>query len=128
MSNLHWTILVIAAFILATLVFWRKAKKDMFGAILGAVAIIVIAAILFTVTGCAVNPEYRPWLEAGIAKDRAQTVGSNPACVVRVRQPVWPGHVVAGFEHHSSCGDQDDRAEINQWEVMAIIPLGRERK
>lgn len=125
MSDLQWLIAVIALFLLATVTLWWRARKDMFGAIGAGLIVIVIAALLLTVSGCTISPEYRPWMEAGIAADRANTVGSDPACIVRVRQPVVPGRIVAGFTHHSSCGDQDDAGEINQWEVVAIIPLGR---
>lgn len=127
MTHLQWIVAVVAAFLLATFIFWRRAKKDMLGAVAAALIVILIGGVLLIVSGCAVSPEYRPWLEAGIAADRANTVGSNPACIVRVRQPVWPGRIVVGFEHHSSCPDQRDRGEINQWEVMAIIPLGRDQ-
>lgn len=125
MTELQWMIVVVACFVLATVAFWWRARRDMFGAISASLLVLLLAALCITVSGCAVSPEYRPWMEAGIAADRANTVGSDPACIVRVRQPVWPGHLVAGFTHHSSCGDQQDAGEINQWEVVAIIPLGR---
>lgn len=127
MSNLQWTCIVVLSFVLATLLFWRRARKDMKGAILAALAVILAGALLIVVSGCTVSREYRPWLEAGVAWDREHNVGSNPGCVVRVRQPIVPGRLVAGYEHHSSCGDQHDRNEINQFEVMAVIPLGREK-
>lgn len=127
MSNWMWALAVVAFFVVLTFTVFKRAKKDMLGAIAIAVGIILVGAIFIGVTGCAVRPEYQPWLEAGLAYDRSHTVGSDPACVVRLRQPIWPGHIVAGFEHHSSCGDQDDRAEINQVELMAIIPLGRRK-
>lgn len=125
--EVRWAIAVIAFFVLCTLVFWGRAKKDMFGAITGAVVVILIASVCIFVSGCEVSPEHRPWLEAGLAYDRSGTVGSNPACVVRIREAVIPERIVVGFEHHSSCADQNDRGEINQLEIMAIIPLGRSK-
>lgn len=131
MTEPQWTLAMIAAFVGCTLVFWRRARKDMFGAIIGGLLVVLICAVMIVVSGCTVSPERRPWLEAGIAWDREQNVGSNPGCIVRVRQPIGPKRrenwLIVGFEHHSSCPDQDDRDEINQLEIVAKVPLGRRR-
>lgn len=131
MTELQWMIVVVACFVLATVAFWWRARRDMFGAISASLLVLLLAALCITVSGCAVSPEYRPWMEAGIAYDREHTVGNDPACIVRIRQPIGPSGkerwLVVGVEHHSSCPDQTDRGEVNQIEVMAVIPLGREK-
>lgn len=129
MSELQWIIVVLAFFFLSTVFLWWRARKDMLGAISASLLVLLLAALCLSVSGCTIQPERRPWMEAGVAYDIERNVGSNPACVVRVRAPIGPrGHedwIVAGVTHHSSCPDQDDRAEINQVEITARIPLGR---
>lgn len=126
MSNLQWTAAVFGVFLVASLTLWRKAWKDMRGAMLIALAIVVLGALTL-VSGCAVSPEYRPWMEAGVAYDRSHAVGEQPTCVVRIRQPLVSGKIVASVTHHSSCPMQNDAGEVNQLEVTAILPLGRSK-
>jgi hypothetical protein len=131
MKTVTWTVTVIAVFLAATFIWFKRAKKDMLGAITIAVGIILAAAAFLVISGCAVAPERAPWLEAGFAHDRQGTVGGNPACIVRFRQPIGPpgkeDWLLVSAVHHSSCPDQDDRGEINQLEVTAKIPLGRRK-
>lgn len=131
MTDTRWMIVVIGLFVAGTLIFWRRARKDMFGAIGIGIVVILLCWLLISVSGCTVREARAPWIEAGIAYDVEHTVGRNPACILRVRQPVGPegreDRVIVSVEHHSSCPDQDDRAEINQLEVVAKIPLGRHR-
>ena len=129
MTDLQWTAAVVAAFLAATCLLWRRAKKDMLGAITLSLLLVMLAAVLLVVSGCTISQARRPWMEAGIAWDREGAVGHNPACIVRVRAPIGPRGreewIVAGFTHHSSCPDQHDRGEVNQIEITATIPLGR---
>lgn len=129
MSGVQWTIVVVCAVALIFTIFrlWNKDVKGAFGI---AVGIILIAAALITVSGCTVSPERRPFMEVGFAYDTQHTVGSNPACVVRLRQPIGFGPVkpewlVASYVHHSSCSDLADRNTVDQIEIAARIPLGR---
>lgn len=69
-------------------------------------------------------------MEVGLAADYGETVGNNPACIVRIRQPVGfgklePDWLILGYTHHSSCPDQHDRNVVDQVELVAKIPLGR---
>lgn len=131
MSALAWFGIVLAAF----LVYFFAAgifNKDNRGAVLLALAVFLLALLVFTVSGCAVSPDRRPWMEAGVAYDTQSTVGGNPACIVRVRQPIGfgpipPDWLVIGYTHHSSCPMQTDLTTIDQIEIVAKIPLGRER-
>jgi hypothetical protein len=129
MTTVFWSIAVVAAFsaVFTALKWWGKDTR---GAVLIACAVIAAAFVLFTVTGCAVSPERRPWMEAGFAYDTQHTVGTNPACIVRIRAPVGfgplqPDWLIVGYTHHSSCPDERDRHTIDQIEVIAKIPLGR---
>lgn len=124
-----WTLVVIGAFaaILAAAGLWNKDTRGAFAIVVGLIA---MAAALFVISGCAVSPERAPWLEAGFAYDTQSTVGNNPACVVRLRQPIGlgplkPDWLIASYVHHSSCPDVRDRNTVDQIEVVAKIPLGR---
>lgn len=131
MNPVVWFGVVFAGYVLALLVL-RAFNKDTKGALIIVTAIYFGALILFQVAGCTVSRERAPWLEAGMAYEFSRTVGSNPACVVRIRQPVGfgplePDWLVLGYQHISSCVDQLDKATIDQVEIMAKIPLGRPR-
>ena len=107
MTVAAWTLTVIGTFAVILAAF-GMVNKDTKGAFLIVVGLIVVAAVLLVISGCAVSPERRPWLEAGFAYDTQSTVGGNPACVVRVRQPIGfgpikPEWLVLGYQHISSC-------------------------
>lgn len=125
MTELQWILLVFGAFgaVFTAFKWWQKDNR---GALTVAAAVIIVAALFFVV-GCSISPERRPWMEAGMAYDTQHTVGNDPACIVRIRAPVVPGRIIAGYTHHSSCPDLFDRNTVDQIEVMAIIPLGRRR-
>lgn len=131
MSAMQWTIAVVCGVALVFTVF-RLWNRDTRGAFQIAVAIIFLGAILLSVIGCTVSQAYQPYMEVGFAYDTQHTVGSNPACVVRLRQPIGfgpmkPEWLVAGYTHHSSCGDVIDKNTIDQLEIVARIPLGRSK-
>lgn len=131
MSNWQWFGAVVAAF-LAYFVSAKIWHKDNKGAVAIAILIFVVTFLVIFVSGCTVRPEYQPWLEAGVAHDFSETVGNNPACVVRIRQPIGfgplePDWLIAGYTHHSSCPDLHDKATVDQVELVAKIPLGRKR-
>lgn len=131
MSGVQWTIAVVCGVALIFTAF-RLWNRDTRGAFQIAVAIILLAALLITVSGCAVSPAYQPYMEVGFAHDTQRTVGSNPACVVRLRQPVGfgaikPEWLVIGYQHISSCPDLLDANTIDAIEIMARIPLGRSK-
>lgn len=126
MSEIQWIVCTFLLFI-ALFTIMRWWQKDNKGALMLALAVVIVAALLISVSGCAVSPEYRPWMEAGIAYDTQETVGNNPACVVRVRQPVIPERLIVSYTHHSSCPDLRDRNTVDQLEFISIIPLGRKR-
>jgi hypothetical protein len=93
---------------------------------------VALALLTLVLAGCAVSAERRPWIEAGMAYDFKDTVGSNPACIVRVRAPVHfgpipPGGLIVSYTHHSSCPDLDDANTVDQVELVAKFYLGRER-
>lgn len=130
MSTEKWTIIVFAVFALALALFkaWNKDTRGAF--LIG--GLVVLFGLLFFVAGCSVRPEYRPWMEVGMAYDFQGTVGSDPACIVRLRQPIGfgpikPEWLLVGYVHHSSCRDQYDRNTIDQLEVTAKIPIGRSK-
>lgn len=130
MTTFQWTLAVVAVFC-AMFTGFRMWNKDTKGAMLLVLVVIALMALM-VVSGCTVSPERRPWLEAGFAYDTQHTVGSDPACIVRLRQPVGfgpiqPDWLLLGYEHHSSCHDLYDRNTIDQVELVARIPLGRER-
>lgn len=127
MNTLRWSLVVFGSFAILFSLFgmWNKDTK---WAYLGGV-LVVFAGLLF-ITGCSVSPERRPYLEVGLAYDIQHTVGNDPACIVRIRQPIGfgrlePDWLVLGYEHHSSCPDRNDRNTIDQIELTAKIPLGR---
>lgn len=129
MNATQWTIAVVCGVALYFTVarMWNKDVKGAFGI---AVGIILLAAALITVSGCTVSPAYQPYLETGFAIDTQRTVGGNPACVVRIRQPIGfgpikPEWLVIGYQHISSCPDLRDANTIDAVEIMARIPLGR---
>lgn len=71
-------------------------------------------------------------MEAGFAYDVQETVGSNPACIVRVRAPLHfgpipPGGLVLGYQHISSCPDVFDKNTVDAVEIMGVFKLGREK-
>lgn len=126
-----WFVLVVLAFVTYFVAFgvWHKDNK---GAVLIALAVFLVALALVVVTGCTTTRDYRPWLEAGVAYDFGEAVGQNPACVVRVRQPIGfgplePDWLIVGYAHQSSCPDLKDKEVVDQIEVVAKIPLGRRR-
>lgn len=121
--------IVFCAF-LAYFIVARILNKDNKGALLLGAIVFAAAFFLVSVAGCSVSPERRPWMEAGVAYDFQETVGGNPACVVRVRAPVGfgplePDWLILGYQHISSCPDLFDRATVDAIELMAKIPLGR---
>lgn len=127
MDTFKWTLFVFAMFgsIFTAFGMWNKDTRF---AYLGGV-LVVFAGLLF-LSGCAVSPERRPYMEVGLAYDYQGTVGHDPACIVRIRQPVGfgklePDWLLLSYEHHSSCPDQYDRNTIDQIELTAKIPLGR---
>lgn len=131
MSGMQWTIAVVCSVALIFTIF-RLWNKDTRGAFQLAVGVILLAAILITVSGCTVSQAYQPYLETGFAYDTQHTVGRNPACVVRIRQPVGfgpikPEWLVIGYQHISSCPDLFDANTIDAIEIMARIPLGRSK-
>lgn len=92
--------------------------------------LIFLLAVSVFISGCAVSPERAMYMEVGFAYDTQRTVGSNPACVVRIRQPIGfgpikPEWLVIGYQHISSCPDLRDANTIDAIEIMARIPLGR---
>lgn len=126
-----WMAVVVVSFLAYFLArgIWHKDNK---GAVAIAVGVFILAFALVTVSGCTVRPEYQPWMEAGVAYDTQEAVGHNPACVVRVRQPVGfgplePDWLIVGYAHQSSCPDLQDRTTVDQLEVVAKIPLGRRK-
>jgi hypothetical protein len=125
MSELQWAALAVGGMLGALIAIkaWNKDTKGATAIALG----VLLAGALFVVSGCSVTPAYRPWMEIGMAYDASHTVGSDPACIVRIRQPLIPDRLFVGYEHHSSCRDQDDKNVIDQIEVMAKIPLGRKK-
>lgn len=129
--NVHrWAIIVFATFALVLTAF-KAWNKDTRGAYLIGGGIVLLC-LLFLVSGCSVQPEYRPWMEVGLGYDTQHTMGSNPICIVRLRQPIHfgpipEGWLFAGYEHISSCPDQYDRNTVDQVEIVAKIPLGRSR-
>ncbi len=131
MGNIAWFAAVLVAF---AVIFWATGmlNKDNRGAVLLVTGVFLLALVFIVVSGCAVSPERRPWLEAGFALDTQQTVGSNPACIVRLRAPIGFGPIpsdwlVIGYQHISSCPDIADRNTVDAIEVVAKIPLGRSR-
>lgn len=126
MSEIHWTLYVLLAFAFV-FTLMRAWNKDTRGALTLVLALIIAAFAVISVSGCTVTREYRPYMEVGMAYDFPKTVGSNPACIVRVRQPVLPERVTVSYTHHSSCRDLYDRNTVDQIEVTATIPLGRAR-
>jgi hypothetical protein len=109
----------------------RIMNKDNIGAMKIAAGIFLLALLTLS-AGCTVAREYQPWMEAGLAYEVAGTVGNNPVCVVRLRQPIGfgklePDWLMIGYTHHSSCPDLNDRATVDQLEVVAKIPLGRRK-
>lgn len=131
MSAIQWFGVVFAAFMLVFSVF-RMWNKDTRGAVLAVLALVLGAFALLSIGGCTLSREYQPWLEVGFALDTQKTVGSNPACIVGVRQPIGfgpipPDWLVVGYSHQSSCPDLFDRNTVDQFEVRAKIPLGRDK-
>lgn len=131
MSGWQWFLVVFVGYFLTLLVL-RALNKDTMGALVLVTALYLLGLVLFSVSGCTVSPERVPYLEAGFAYDTQRTVGSNPACVVRLRQnigfgPLPADALIAGYTHHSSCRDVFDANTIDQFEVVAKIPLGRSR-
>ncbi|HRP64365.1 MAG TPA: hypothetical protein PK400_13785 [Phycisphaerales bacterium] len=131
MSAMQWTIAVVCSVALIFTIF-RLWNKDTRGAFQLAVGVILLAAILITVSGCTVSQAYQPYLETGFAFDTQRTVGDNPACIVRLRQPVGfgplePDWLMLSYTHHSSCPMQSDLATVDQIELVAKIPLGRRK-
>lgn len=125
----HWPVSVVLAFALAFTLF-RLWNRDTRGAFQIVAALILIFALALSISGCTVSREYQPWLEVGMAYDTQHTVGGDPVCVVRLREPIHfgpipPGGLVASWVHHSSCPDQRDANTIDQFEITARIPLGR---
>jgi hypothetical protein len=128
MNTYQWTALVFLVFALALTAFraWNKDTKGAFAIGIG----VVLLGALFFVSGCTVSPERLPYMEVGMALDTQKTVGSNPACVVRIKQPIGfgklePDWLTIGYNHQSSCRDLNDRATVDQVEIIAKIPLGR---
>ena len=124
-----WAIFVVCGFI-AIFSIAKLWNADNRGAMLWASGIIAVCWLLLQVSGCTLSPERAPWLEAGFAYDTQRTVGDNPACIVRLRQPVGfgplePDWLVVGYQHVSSCPMQSDLATVDQIELVAKIPLGR---
>lgn len=131
MSSLQWFLVVLGVFA-TVFTAWGMWNKDTVGAIKAAAGVFAIFLLLFFTAGCAVSPERRPWMEAGFGYDFQHTVGSDPACIVRVRAPIGfgpiqPDWLVAGYTHHSSCADFYDRNTVDQVEIVAKIPLGRDK-
>lgn len=127
----EWFALVVGGFLTYFAIgkIWQKDNK---GAVSIALGIFLLALLLLSVTGCTVSREYQPWLETGVAYDFQETVGGNPACVVRIRQPIGfgpiePDWLLLGYTHHSSCPDLNDKTTVDQIEIVAKIPLGRRK-
>ena len=129
-SSVAWMGIVFCAF-LAYFIVARILNKDNKGALLLGAIVFAAAFFLVSVAGCSVSPERRPWMGAGVAYDTQSAVGHNPACVVRVRAPVGfgpipPDWLVVGYSHQSSCPDLFDKTTVDQVEIVARIPLGRD--
>lgn len=129
MNATQWTIAVVCGVALVFTIL-RLWNRDTRGAFQVAIAVILIAALAISVSGCTVSRAYQPYLETGFALDTQRTVGGNPACVVRIRQPIGfgpikPEWLVIGYQHISSCPDLRDANTIDAIEIMARIPLGR---
>jgi hypothetical protein len=106
---------------------WNKDTRGAYKVAL----VVILLALVALVSGCAVSPERRPYMEVGMAYDTQHTVGNNPQCVVRIRQPIGfgrlePDWLTIGYQHQSSCPDQRDRNTVDAIEIVAKIPLGRE--
>lgn len=114
------------SFIAAILIWWRNTDSK--GAILGVCALLLIAALLI-VSGCTINPDYRPIMQVGMASEIGprQVVGNNPVGVVRLYQPVIPRVLGCEYMHLSSLPDQHDLATVDQIGCLITIPLGRDR-
>lgn len=130
MSVYQWTVIVFLVFALVLIAIkaWNRDTRGAF-TIGGGV---VLLGMLLIVSGCAASPERQAYMEVGLAYDTQHTMGKNPACIVRIRQPIgfWkipPEWLLIGYEHHSSCPDQHDRNTVDQFEIVAKIPLGRRR-
>jgi hypothetical protein len=128
-TGIQWTITVVCAVALVFTIF-RLWDKDVKGAFLLALGVILIAFAAISVSGCTVSREYQPWMEVGFGYDFSHTVGSDPQCIVRLRQPIGfgplePDWLILGYQHVSSCPDLYDSNTIDAVEIMARIPLGR---
>lgn len=130
MSTYQWTIIVFVVFALA-LVAFKAINKDTKGAFVIGIGVVLLGALFFLV-GCSVTPARAPYMEVGMMYDFQNAVGSNPACVVRVRQPIGfgkmePDWLTIGYHHISSCPDNADRNTVDGVELMTKIPLGRRK-
>jgi hypothetical protein len=76
---------------------FRLWDKDVKGAFLLALGVILIAFAAISVSGCTVSREYQPWMEVGFGYDFSHTVGSDPQCIVRLRQPIGFGPLEIGL-------------------------------
>lgn len=127
MSDIHWAIIVFGSFAAIFSIF-KMWNKDTKGAFMWGALVVILAAI-FLISGCAVSPERRPYMEVGLGYDFQHAVGDDPQCIVRIRQPIGfgplePDWLTIGYQHISSCPDNNDRATVDAIELTAKIPLG----
>lgn len=132
LNNVQWFLVVMGVFLVG-FILWGKWNRDNKGAVLWAIGIFALLFFLLSVSACTTTEARRPWLEAGVAYDTQGTVGGNPACIVRLRANLGdyvglaPDRIIGGYTHHSSCPDLADANTIDQFEIVAKIPLGRSR-
>jgi hypothetical protein len=121
-DTLRWVLF--GALIIVLLIGYRN--KDTKGAIAGVLGLIILMALLFT-SGCAIRPEYRPILQAGLAYEVGSrpVMGRDPVGVIRLYQPIVPGVLGCEYLHLSSVPDERDLNTVDQVGCLVTIPLGR---
>lgn len=127
MDTFKWGLIVFGSFAAIFFAF-RLWNRDTRGAYLLGLLVLLFGLVFFS--GCAVSPERKPWMEVGLGYDVSDTVGNNPQCIVRIKQPIGfgklePDWLTIGYNHQSSCPDKNDREVVDSLELIAKIPLGR---
>lgn len=97
-------------------------NKDVRGALLWIVGIIVTAFLILTVTGCTISPAHRPVIEFGLGTTiEGPIYGRDPVGNASLYMPVTE-RCKAEYLHHSSYPDQDDLDTVDQLSGVCAFP------
>ena len=102
-------------------------NKDVKGALLGLLCLLLMLGVVFVATGCAYWHEHptevRAWAAFEVGKP---VVGRSPTGNILVTQPL-PYYFEASYNHVSSLPDYYDKATVDQFGIGVCIkvPLNR---